>query len=210
MDPIKDKNIDICRALVRNVMDNSAQIKWSLQGLGMLRFYLTEDIRMHIWDGESAADGVSTIHTHPWDFTSLVIAGRAVNQRFEERAMESPQGEQTYLRQMIRCGEGGGLEGEPGLVFLMPQPPEIVTAGYSYSQGAREIHESRPDDGAVTIIKRSVPEDGHPDFANVYWREGSEWGSAEPRPATRNEVLKILNKARTVMDREDERRRRTD
>jgi hypothetical protein len=205
-----DPNIDICRALVRSVLDCSDRIEWSLQGLGMLRCYLTEDIRLHIWDSEQAAPGVSSFHTHPWDFTSLVVAGRVVNQRFKESAIGPAHGGVTAkiptMRQMIRCGEGGGLEGEPGPVYLAPQPPEICTAGCSYSQKATEVHESRPDDGAVTIIKRSVPEDGHPDFANVYWPKGQEWVSAEPRPAKDREVRTIINKALIVMDREDARR----
>lgn len=199
-------NIDICRALVRNLLQNSATMDWSLQGLGMLRCYLTPDIRMHIWDGSQAIPGVSTLHTHPWDFESLVVAGRVCNQRYLERSMPHATGKarrDSYMRQMIRCGEGGGLEGEPGPILLEPQIVEVVTAGYAYSQRAVEIHESRPDDGTVTIIKRSMPEDGHPDFANVYWPEGGDWVSAEPRPATRTEALRIINKAFDVMMLED-------
>lgn len=203
---MKDVGIpDISRALVDNLLNHSAQMEWSLQGLGMLRTYLTEDIRLHIWDGDEENVGVSKLHTHPWDFESLVICGRVCNQRYVERSMEHQTGKakrDRYMRQMIRCGEGGGLEGEPGPIFLEPQIVEVVTAGCAYSQRAVEIHESRPDDGTITIIKRTVPPEGHPDFANVYWPEGEEWVSAEPRPATRSEVLRIINKARVRMDRE--------
>lgn len=203
-------NPDITRALVTELLTKSSiLINWSMQGLGMLRCYLNgEDLRLHIWDPEQAVDGVSTLHTHPWDMDSLVVCGRVVNQRFLERTidpkLESDVNPRTeYMRQMIQCGEGGGLYGEPAPIYLEPQPPEIVTAGYGYSQRASEIHESRPDPGTVTIIRRRVPEDGHPDFANVYWPADQEWVSAEPRPATRTEVLKFTTQAIALMDREE-------
>jgi hypothetical protein len=198
------ENNDICRAFVRRLFDCSDHLDWSIQGLGMLRTYLTDDTRLHIWDGSAAVPEVSSLHTHPWDFRSQVICGRVVNQRYVERSLGHSNN--SYMRQMIKCGEGGGLYGEPGPVYLEPQPPEIVTAGCGYAQLATEVHESRPDSGTVTIIKRSVPEDGHPDFANVYWGADKQWVSAEPRPATPDEVLYIINGARVLMDREDARR----
>lgn len=201
---IKHGNITITRAITMRLLTLAPQLEWSLQGLGMLRCYLSPDTRLHIWSGDDKVKDASTLHTHPWDFDSLVVAGRVVNQRFKETALGGG-GAVSMERQMIRCGEGGGLHSEPSKIQLMPQPPEIVTAGYGYSQEAAEIHESRPDDGTITIINRRVPEAGHPDFANVYWPEGEEWGSAEPRPATASEVQRIVARGLDRMHIEEER-----
>jgi hypothetical protein len=206
------ENNDICRAFVRRLFDCSDHLEWSLFGLGMLRAYLTDDIRLHVWDGSAAVPGVSSLHTHPWDFRSQVICGRVVNQKFIERAMEpattaDTQMRDRFMRQMVACGDkGSGLYGEPGPVYLEPQPPQIVTAGCGYAQLATEIHESRPDDGTVSIIKKAVPEGGSPDFANVYWPENGSWTDATQRPAKEREVRAILNGALVLMDREDARR----
>lgn len=162
--------------------------EWSIQGLGMLRTYLDaeQQFRLHIWDTDlqqawnEAGETPSTVHDHPWDFSSLVYSGTMTNQRF----MESSCGN-LFKTARIKCGEGGGLVEEPRTIGLYAPPPELLVPGQEYDMEAPELHESFPTAGCVTVIRRDFK--GDRDHARVCWREG-DWVSAEPRPATFQEI----------------------
>lgn len=77
--------------------------------------------------------------------------------------------------------------------MLIEQPIEIYTEGMSYKQTKDEIHYSIPEDGTVTIITRTFHEDR--DHAMVYWRGKGGWVDAKPRPAEKNEVLLVAQRA---------------
>lgn len=181
------------RALVKAILEHADAYAWTLQGLGMLRTYISPELRLHVWSGDARSDGVSEIHTHPWQFSSLVIAGRVVNVRFDETQNSNRGTLDTYKRQAILCGEGGGLVGDPDTVHLAARQQETYLEGHIYQQRADEIHRSLPEDGTVTLIYRQFLEDA--DHAYVYWPEDCEWGSAEPRPATDDEVARIVGVA---------------
>lgn len=163
--------------------------EWSLQGLGMLRAYLNSDksLRLHVWDSRFATDA-SPMHTHPWDMESQVIEGELYNIRWGH--VRARDGFENFWQQKIFCGQGGGLEGEPRKVDLFQYVKEHYKSGESYRQSSSEIHVSEPADGTVTLVKRTFGEDV--DHAYVYWPVGEEWKTAEPRPATSEEVYEIL------------------
>lgn len=172
----------ITKPLVKNILEKATSYKWSLQGFGMLRLYLSKDVRMHVWHPDFAVKDVSTIHTHPWDFTSHIIAGSIKNVLYAEQ----PVGEKFY-RQTIRCGEGGCALPGAAEVLLHERAVEVLNAGQSYDENAEEIHESFPAPGTVTIIERRFKEDT--EHAFVY--HTGTWVSAEPRNATPEEVTAI-------------------
>ena len=185
------------KALTRAILENPKDHDWTIQGLGMLRTYLDPEhiYRLHVWSTAHMNPGVSTLHTHPWDFESLVVAGEVMNVRYIEltraqieEAHTTPN-VATWQRQTIRCGEGGGLVGGPEDVFLQRQAGEKYIAGDSYDQKAAEVHESSPKHGSVTIIKRTFGSDT--EHAYVYFPVGDEWVTAEPRPAEPDEVACI-------------------
>lgn len=182
----------VTKAAVRKILERPLGHEWSLQGFGMLRLYLSDELRMHVWDSRYAAEGVSEVHTHPWNFHSLVVAGKVVNQRLvESEAVEAVR----YNRRLILCGTGGGLcdtspECEVGLLRF---PEEVYYEGCEYTQKAEEIHISAPADGTVTVVEREFLDDA--DHAFVYWPAGTEWGTAEPRTATAGEVQAIAENA---------------
>lgn len=175
------------KATVQAILERPLVWEWTAQGLGMLRLYLPgpENLRLHVWDTRLAIPNVSTIHTHPWDFESYVVAGTVRNTRWTE-----DEGE-PYHKQSIRCGQGGCVMGTPETVQLHPHPVERWDAGQTYRETADELHSSAPLDGTVTIIRRSVPTGRSADEAFVYWPDGGEWVSAEPRPATEDEILAV-------------------
>lgn len=178
------------KQLVKEILENPGERGWAIQGLGMLRTYLTPELRLHIWSEVAEMDGASKMHTHPWDFTSLVVAGRVCD--FKCREITSAEaGGRTMKKQTIRCGEGGGLVGEPIEVRIDTWPPKAYVEGESYSHVASNIHYSVPEEGSVTIIKRTFGQDT--EHAYVYF--DGEWGTAEPRPASRGEIIAITQSA---------------
>lgn len=175
--------------------------EWSVQGLGMLRLYLSRNktVRLHVWDRSLLVVGAAPAHTHPWDFSSLVVAGRMRNQRYD---VVAPDDESLETRgphvswwngTEILCGPGTH-QTAPGAerVRLKELDMETYYPGETYKQERAEIHQSFPEDGTVTIVTRTFGPD--PDHARVYWRgpEGSPWISAEPHAADPNTVRTVL------------------
>lgn len=174
--------------LIRLMLAHADAFDWSLQGFGMFRLYLRQDLRIHVWDSKFATSAVSTIHTHPWDFKSTVIQGIIRNVVYEE-----VKGPHTHNIQTIRCGCGGGLEGEPRTSRVQEDYSVTYSAGDSYREGASVLHESNPADGTITIVERQFLHDT--EHALVAWPIGQNWVSAEPRPATKAEKLEMRDRA---------------
>jgi len=179
------------KTFVRYILENALAFTWTLQGFGMLRTYIGHSHRLHIWDSRYSVPNVSDIHTHPWNFDSTVVAGRMINLRYERRNDNS----NSHMEQIIKCGEGGGLCGVPKREYLVCSGSESLSEGESYHQEAHEIHRSIPESGTVTLVKRTVKSD--PDHASVFWPLGQSWVSAEPRPATAEEITDICGFARS-------------
>ncbi len=158
--------------------------RWTYQGFGMLRYYLPGpgNYRIHVWNPDGEVEKVSKIHTHPWDLESLIICGRLGNQRWTEGEGDH------YLKQSLVCGASGCLFGSAELVRLHPRPWEDYYMGDTYFQRRDEIHSSHPQPGCVTLTQRTIPAGVSADLAYVYYPEGQEWVSAEPRQATLDEV----------------------
>lgn len=196
---------DLTKGLIERVLTDAVSLAengeygpWTIQGLGMLRLYIGKDktTRLHVWDDRFIAEPFpSELHTHPWHLYSLVIAGEVRNTRYVHTDPQDvgEYGVETYMMQRILCGEGGGLCGVPEEVYLAEQPEERISAGEVYKQRANEIHKSNPLRGTVTLVTRGF--DGDPDHADVFWPAGGPWVTAEPRPATTEEVTVICDTA---------------
>lgn len=185
----------VLRAMVKHALEMPQQHVWTLQGFGMLRTYLGPELRVHVWDSRYAVENVSLIHTHPWDFESLIVAGRLKNTRYSENEwlpwyLTNPH---RFNVQTIACGTGGGLVGHSKEVYLYESSEEIYESGSTYRQIAEEIHKSSPEDGTVTAVLRAFREDT--EHARVFWPVGGEWVSAEPRRATPAEIRNITAQA---------------
>jgi hypothetical protein len=177
------------RDLVRKTLQNPGDPRgWTAQGLGMLRTYLGDWTRLHVWDPALAVPNVSTVHDHPWHFRSLVVAGSVTN-----RLLFLPPGEPTHYQMEILCGAGGGPRGACSPVRLEEDSRATFGAGDTYVQGATEVHESLPEPGTVTLVTRVFLTDR--DRAHVFGPLGERWVSAEPRPATADEVRRACDLA---------------
>lgn len=180
------------KLLVKAILEAAPAFKWQIQGLGMLRLYLSKAVRLHVWHSGFASPGVSTLHTHPWDFKSTVVAGQLENIRYKEHSpLDRIESSTTreFNTSLLHCGPGGGLKEDIRLVYLEQLPSEIYHEGESYTEKAEEIHESKPWDGTVTVVSRRFKPDE--DHARVFWPVGTPWGSAIPRDASPEEVQVI-------------------
>lgn len=191
--------ISVTRALAKLVLEQAEAYSWTIQGFGMMCLHmandderrkgleLPHDFRLNIWDSRFTVKDVSLMHNHPWHLESIVLSGSLENVRF----VSHPTG-QLYHRGLIKPGPGGGLFQDLDKVRLVARSPERYGVGLMYSQRADELHISRPTDGTVTMnLRQRVGED----VAMVCWPDGTEWVSAEPRPAEPSEVAEVARAA---------------
>jgi hypothetical protein len=176
----------ITKQLVQKILENPSGYNWSLQGFGMLRLYLSLEVRLHVWDSRFRVPDVSLVHNHPWDFDSYIVAGVIQQRRFLKTEGS------THLEYIIKAGPGGFLVTNGTPVKLQSLALERYEAGESYTQKADEIHESLPMPGTVTLVTRSFTKEDV-DHACTYTCNGVPWVSAEPRPATEKEVHAITS-----------------
>lgn len=174
--------------LARAILSNAAAFEWSLQGMGMLRLHLSNDCRLHVWDSRFRAPGVSMVHDHlQWGLHSTIVAGELRNVRY----VEADDGE-PFMARTLKPGYGYFWKDEAQPVKLRALPIDTYTAGAEYSQLPAEIHETDATDGTVTFMRKTPTDD---ESARVFWPAGTEWGSAEPRKATAEEVAEITGYA---------------
>lgn len=203
------------RGMVKHFLDRRSNYEWSLQGFGMLRAYVTRELRLHVWDSRYAIPMVSTIHDHPWNFTSKVISGEIRDQTYRAFSKSDAEqfgaisfgenGLQPYRCQRIICGprptDIEGLShflkaqdtGNAELMFLMRGRETTLRAGGIYYHDADDVHSSWAEEGTITLIKREFL--ANTEHARVFWPTGSEWVSAEPRKATAEERDAIIDNA---------------
>ena len=188
-------DLTFLKPLVSSILQDERR-SWTVQGFGFLRTYFgpadaPKKFRLNLWDSRFTVSGVSTIHDHPWDFKSVVVAGDFSNQRYHmRRSVGGLDLGPSHSFTTIKTGEGGGLEkSATEHCMLERQPTEHYHAGEAYYQRADEIHETYFADGAVTLNERI----GDTEHARVFWPYGTDWVDALPRPATREEVFFAVN-----------------
>lgn len=177
--------------MVRFIIENPHRYEWSVQGLGMLRLYIGKEARLHIWDSELEYPNVSKLHNHSWEsLHSTIICGQLKNTRF----LESPHLGKLYNKRRLVCGINCEFVEESKIIKLVEYPTEIYFPGDSYSQNGAEIHLTEtPVDGTITFMIRKY--DGPTGNADIYWPVGTEWGTAEPREATGEEIERTTQKS---------------
>lgn len=188
----------ITKQLVKAILKSPFDLKWSVQGLGMLRTYLSDEIRLHIWDRSLRVKGVSPIHDHPWHLDSYIVSGAMKQHRYTISGLSALNLNlnlvaETLHMTKIQCGENACTKTEPVKVTAYKWPLEVYFSGESYRQTKDEIHESMAEDGTVTLVTRTF--DGDRETARVLWRGEGGWVDAAPRPATGIEILKVCENA---------------
>jgi hypothetical protein len=171
----------LSRALVRTVLEHAEDYPWTMQELGLLGLRLDthREYRLHVWDSSSYV-GEPPVHDHPFDFTSMVIAGEMTNTRYEEDA----SGDEYHRWRYTPSQENARVADTVRLTGVAT----TVTAGDEYSQRAHELHDSRQSPGTVTIIRMTFRAISSLTVCN---RRQESWVSERSRPATLDEVKRI-------------------
>lgn len=176
--------------LARLILTRAMAFDWTVQGMGMMVCRPDPTTRIHIWDSRLRVPNVSMVHDHlQWSLSSMIVAGRLINQRYEQtyQTLTKDGGWQAFQYRTLRAGQGCHFVDEgPVPVMLRAFPEEHYEPGNVYFQEAAEIHETKAEDGTVTVMTK-FPSDV--DLARVFWPKDKEWVSAEPRPATMQEVI---------------------
>lgn len=178
---------------VQSILEHSQDYKWSVSGLGMLRTYLDEETRIHIWDSSLLVPGVTLLHTHPWSFESVVIAGSIQDHRMTKLKGGPISDRGLYDEYYIRCGAGGGVKDEPRKVRLYAQASRAYGDGHRYEHDPEDIHCTGFQEGSVTMVKRKFREDR--DSAYVYAPAGEPFGNANSHPVSGLEALRIIRRS---------------
>lgn len=199
-------DLTFLRPLIISALQDERR-EWTAQGFGFLRTYFgpadaPKRFRLNLWDSSFSVPNVSTIHDHPWHFTSVIVAGQFCNVRYDidrsisdkfKRGDPLPR-QATHSFTTIRTGEGGGMEKSPIMpTVLIARRPELYAPGEIYYQAASEIHETLFKDGSITFNERTPLADG--DHARVFWPFGTNWVDAIPRPAARDEVANAVSRS---------------
>lgn len=188
---------NVTRAMVEKILSNAQQMKWTYMGLGLIKLYLNNNVRLHVWDIRKAVDGVTMMHDHPWDFTSTVIAGCVRQIRYREYTGHDGAKYIPFIKGRVECGVGLCPNTAVREVRLIGGEPEIYQHGDSYHQFAHEIHYTQPDIGTVTVVEAAF-NPGSDKTASVYWQKDTEFVSAgRTRQATPDEVEHFTRTALT-------------
>lgn len=169
---------------------------WRAHGLGMLKTYLDPErtVRLNLWHNRLVVPGTSPMHTHPWGLRSQIVAGRLTNRRWVRRLAE---GGDPFWEGTINCESFCGIEGEPTLVYLADQEPEVYGVGRSYTQEPEEIHSTEFEDGTVTVMTR-IPAPQTHGRASVFWPHGEDYGDAS-RDVTAEDIVETISAVRRQM-----------
>jgi len=185
------------QALARAILENAQDFRWTVQGMGFMRLHLAGHCRLHVWDKRLRVPGVSMIHDHlQWALNSTILSGELVNRIYHECPGPRPFDSIPVVKYnwaTIKPGAGCFFKSGVQTTWLTRKMfPARLLPGDTYRQKPDVIHETDAQDGTVTIIRKEPTED---DSARVFWPAGTEWGSAEPRPATPDEVRLVAERA---------------
>lgn len=191
--------LQLQRMQLLSVLGHAHEFRWSVHGIGMLRTYPVagnKTWRINLWHSSLRIPGISSLHTHPWDFASYILAGRIGNVRYLENRNAQAK---THLRRQIECGDAGCVIGEDEYTSLTAiNPVEVYRAGGQYIQHASEIHATSFDDGSITLNKRA-PYTGNGVPAVIYWPLDEPFVNSDQHVADDNTVAHVVAQCLKVL-----------
>ena len=192
-DPGKDTIVEMV-LLACEVLFRWEEFHWTTMGFGMIRTYLDakKQWRFNIWDDRLRVPDVSTIHTHPWSFTSYIIAGEILDSKYM-----IGKGQATHSISEITTGVAGQTPKILGTCELIPLWRRQYQVGDRYMYDLTEIHETAYRRGTVTLNDRTPPTKDH--TAKVFYNLNDPWVDAIPRDAKSEEVEQAVSAALRMM-----------
>lgn len=185
--------IEVLRTTVAELLKRSNDpALWSAKGLGMMRLNMPNRTRLHLWHNHFLWADTALKHTHPWGLHSNVVCGRLKNNRFIHC---SPGVGRLHHVKRVECGPKGMEQIQLEDVHLGAASYETYHNGSYYGQSAAEIHESRAENGTVSIMRKFGPDSGR---ALVYYEK--EWADAYERAPTYPELADAIDAALGLLD----------
>jgi hypothetical protein len=175
----------LTQVLVRKILEHPDGYDWRMQDTGLLGVRLDDhrEHRLHVW-GPMYSVGEPVVHDHPYDFTSIVVAGEMTNTRY----VEDPSGTEYQRVRYTPPDEGARTTDS----VRLSSTASVLRAGEEYSQLAHELHDSRQVPGTVTIIRMSFCDTP---ALTVCTAADAPWVSAQARPPTPDELRTITEAA---------------
>ena len=184
--------------VVFQILDKAVEYEWTMQGFGLLRMYIKDKARLHIWDDRLEYPNVSKIHNHSWDLKSTIISGRLFNIQYQK--VDDSLNKPTHWHSRFVCGLNTKQLAEPEAVILKRGFSERYEPGQTYSQKAEEIHLTEADRGTITLMERQL--DGAFGEADLFWSIDKEWGTAKPEIADKETIHKCCGFAMKRLEKE--------
>ena len=167
------------------LLEKLARAQWTICGLGFIRAYVEDGRdRVHIWHDGFRLPGVTDIHTHPWAFTSFLLAGSIHNTRYSLYADKPIVDAEPYYQAEIVTGTGSGAD-DYRPVWIKPLSEQWLTRGDYYRQQHFEVHRTDAQPGTLTYVQREI---AGRKTGLCYWHRGAQYVSPAPRLATAEEV----------------------
>lgn len=143
----------ILRGFALQVLQHHSDFQWTHEPGGFMRTCLAPDMVMNVFDASLVHEGATLIHTHPLDFTSMILAGELRHFRHTRYGRAAaPAGAQPYGYQDFDV-EFKGASPAKGC-FLVEEPMEVYHAGDTYQVLSHEIHRVGTEDGTITVLTR--------------------------------------------------------
>ena len=133
-----------------DILKNPFNYEWEVQGLGMMRTYLNEDTRFQIWNKDLIVEDVTDVHTHPWDFISVILQGKITNHIYKEY-MGQVNASKKYFRCLINTGEDAYVK-EKNEVYLLKYNKSNYTGGNFYIIKKHVPHKIKFKDGTTNTL----------------------------------------------------------
>ena len=186
-----DVNID-------KILENPFLYNWEYQGFGMIRIYLDKDIRLQIWSNDYKINNVTDIHTHPWDFKSLIVQGQLINNIYAELPYEDKfkyTDNELFNKCLIETGDKAYVM-ESKKIILNKHISNIYKEGETYYHNKDIPHNIEFINGTITLLTKYNKNQNS--LAYSYVKLDNVWVSAAPRPASRDEIEHFVNVAKKL------------
>lgn len=174
MDYVDDCTLDraflsVAKHLARRFVADAGffgSLLWRHHGLGMLQAELDEEIRLHFWHPSLVSigsDEARSVHDHRFDITSVVLAGRIVDEPvdvIEFFPADMPENYATTALWAVDHAKVQATKGEGGSVLLgdvryRSRQRSVKQAGSSYQIARRTFHRTIVVEPAVTLVHRT-------------------------------------------------------
>ena len=140
-------------------------LKWRHHGIGALQAYLSDNVRVHIWDDRLVKPGMrhsGGIHDHRFALESTVVAGALINREYSLSHSPDVTPDAYEMYEVVKAADGSAvLRKLPGC-FLVHCREVQLREGDTYTYPKRDFHETIHCGTSVTLVTKRDQEQAPP------------------------------------------------